>query len=122
MFLLTEDVHSVREINWSYIGDAVPAFLTILIIPLSYKYVCLIPCSVPSDVILSQNCMQHRLRCHRRHRLLDPLELVRLDRSLPHQQPDLAAQLRREGALGHPAWGYRPSLGVSPLSLYTHSR
>lgn len=30
---------SVREINWDYIGDAVPAFLTIIIIPLSYKYV-----------------------------------------------------------------------------------
>ena len=32
-------LQSVKEINWSYIGDAVPAFLTILIIPLSYKYV-----------------------------------------------------------------------------------
>lgn len=30
-------INSVREINWNYIGDAVPAFLTILIIPLSYK-------------------------------------------------------------------------------------
>ena len=30
---------SVREINWSYIGDAVPAFLTLFIIPLTYKYV-----------------------------------------------------------------------------------
>ena len=28
---------SVREINWDYIGDAVPAFLTIIIIPLSFK-------------------------------------------------------------------------------------
>lgn len=28
---------SVKEINWDYIGDAVPAFLTIIIIPLSYK-------------------------------------------------------------------------------------
>jgi hypothetical protein len=30
---------NVREINWDYMGDAVPAFLTIIIIPLSYKYV-----------------------------------------------------------------------------------
>jgi AGZA family xanthine/uracil permease-like MFS transporter len=29
--------YSVREINWDYIGDAVPAFLTIIIIPLSFK-------------------------------------------------------------------------------------
>lgn len=28
---------SVREINWSYIGDSVPAFLTIIITPLSFK-------------------------------------------------------------------------------------
>lgn len=28
---------SVREINWDYIGDAVPAFITLIIIPLSYK-------------------------------------------------------------------------------------
>lgn len=30
---------NVRDINWDYLGDAVPAFLTIVIIPLSYKYV-----------------------------------------------------------------------------------
>jgi adenine/guanine/hypoxanthine permease len=29
---------NVREINWDYIGDAVPAFLTLIIIPLTYKY------------------------------------------------------------------------------------
>jgi len=28
---------SVREINWNYVGDSVPAFLTIIITPLSYK-------------------------------------------------------------------------------------
>jgi len=32
-------LRNVREINWDYLGDAVPAFLTIIIIPLSYKYV-----------------------------------------------------------------------------------
>lgn len=31
-------IRNVRDINWDYIGDALPAFLTILIIPLSYKY------------------------------------------------------------------------------------
>ncbi|KAJ7078891.1 permease family-domain-containing protein [Mycena belliarum] len=30
-------IRNVRDINWDYIGDAVPAFLTILIIPLSYN-------------------------------------------------------------------------------------
>ncbi|KAF9483668.1 xanthine/uracil permease [Pholiota conissans] len=30
-------IRNVLEINWLYIGDAVPAFLTILIIPLSYN-------------------------------------------------------------------------------------
>jgi AGZA family xanthine/uracil permease-like MFS transporter len=31
-------IQNVREINWDYIGDAVPAFLTIITIPLTYKY------------------------------------------------------------------------------------
>ncbi|KAJ7502793.1 xanthine/uracil permease [Mycena galericulata] len=30
-------MRNVREVNWDYIGDAVPAFLTIIIIPLSYN-------------------------------------------------------------------------------------
>ncbi|KAJ7585632.1 permease family-domain-containing protein [Mycena floridula] len=30
-------LRNVRDINWDYIGDAVPAFLTIIIIPLSYN-------------------------------------------------------------------------------------
>ena len=32
-------IRNVREINWDYIGDAVPAFLTLIIIPLTYKSV-----------------------------------------------------------------------------------
>lgn len=28
---------STREINWDYVGDAVPAFITILTIPLTYN-------------------------------------------------------------------------------------
>ncbi|KAJ7251787.1 permease family-domain-containing protein [Mycena haematopus] len=30
-------IRNVRDINWDYIGDAVPAFLTLIIIPLSYN-------------------------------------------------------------------------------------
>ncbi|KZV60374.1 hypothetical protein PENSPDRAFT_659606 [Peniophora sp. CONT] len=30
-------IRNVREINWDYIGDAVPAFLTIVMIPLTYN-------------------------------------------------------------------------------------
>ncbi|KAI0052219.1 hypothetical protein FA95DRAFT_70528 [Auriscalpium vulgare] len=30
-------IRNVRDINWDYVGDAVPAFLTIIIIPLSYN-------------------------------------------------------------------------------------
>ncbi|KAG6329725.1 hypothetical protein ID866_9364 [Astraeus odoratus] len=30
-------IRNVRDINWDYIGDALPAFLTILVIPLSYN-------------------------------------------------------------------------------------
>ncbi|KIK69176.1 hypothetical protein GYMLUDRAFT_35245 [Collybiopsis luxurians FD-317 M1] len=30
-------IRNVRDINWDYIGDAVPAFITLIIIPLSYN-------------------------------------------------------------------------------------
>ncbi|KAH8827191.1 purine transporter [Flagelloscypha sp. PMI_526] len=30
-------IRNVREINWDYIGDSVPAFLTLIIIPLTYN-------------------------------------------------------------------------------------
>ncbi|KAG6908381.1 hypothetical protein DXG01_004879 [Tephrocybe rancida] len=30
-------IRNVQEINWNYIGDAVPAFLTVVIIPLTYN-------------------------------------------------------------------------------------
>lgn len=32
-------VRNVKEVNWDYPGDAVPAFLTLIMIPLTYKYV-----------------------------------------------------------------------------------
>ena len=31
-------MRNVLEINWDYIGDAIPAFLTIVMIPLTFKY------------------------------------------------------------------------------------
>ena len=31
-------IRNVRDVNWDYIGDAVPAILTIILIPLTYKY------------------------------------------------------------------------------------
>jgi AGZA family xanthine/uracil permease-like MFS transporter len=30
-------IRNVREINWDYIGDSVPAFLTLIVIPLTYN-------------------------------------------------------------------------------------
>ena len=32
-------MRNVREVNWEYPGDAVPAFLTLVMIPLTYKFV-----------------------------------------------------------------------------------
>lgn len=45
-------IRNVRDINWDYIGDAVPAFLTIIIIPLTYKYAShtFLLCSVLTEV------------------------------------------------------------------------
>ena len=37
--LTTDASPRSREINWDYVGDSVPAFLTLIIIPLTYKYV-----------------------------------------------------------------------------------
>ena len=34
---ISDLIFSVREINWNYIGDAVPAFLTIIITAFSFK-------------------------------------------------------------------------------------
>ena len=43
---------SVREINWDYVGDAVPAFLTLLIIPLTYNIAFGVIAGVLSYVVL----------------------------------------------------------------------
>ncbi|EIM86439.1 uncharacterized protein STEHIDRAFT_139336 [Stereum hirsutum FP-91666 SS1] len=34
----TSMIRNVHDINWDYISDAVPAFLTIIVISLTYKY------------------------------------------------------------------------------------
>jgi AGZA family xanthine/uracil permease-like MFS transporter len=51
---------SVLEINWFYIGDAVPAFITLIIIPLTYKYV-ISSLQTPGHPILSSNPHIHSL-------------------------------------------------------------
>jgi len=46
-------IRNVREVNWDYIGDAVPAFLTILIIPLTYNIAYGVITGIISYVILN---------------------------------------------------------------------
>ncbi|KAL4065545.1 permease family-domain-containing protein [Scleroderma yunnanense] len=46
-------IRNVRDINWDYIGDALPAFLTILIIPLSYNIAYGVIVGVGSYVIIN---------------------------------------------------------------------
>jgi AGZA family xanthine/uracil permease-like MFS transporter len=46
-------IRNVREINWNYIGDAVPAFITIIIIPLSYNIAYGVIAGVGSYIILN---------------------------------------------------------------------
>ena len=57
MFIMS----SVKEVNWDYIGDAVPAFLTIIMIPLTYK--CVLR-SLTTACCRLTNFLQHCLRCH----------------------------------------------------------
>ena len=42
-----------REINWDYVGDALPAFLTIIIIPLTYNIAFGVIAGILSYVILN---------------------------------------------------------------------
>ena len=58
---------NVREINWDYMGDAVPAFLTIIIIPLSYKYVL---CELPYTGTELTMVVQHRIWSYRGYSFL----------------------------------------------------
>ncbi|KAF8881607.1 permease family-domain-containing protein [Infundibulicybe gibba] len=46
-------IRNVREINWDYMGDAVPAFLTIIIIPLTYNIAYGVIAGVLSYILLN---------------------------------------------------------------------
>ncbi|KDQ57892.1 hypothetical protein JAAARDRAFT_34700 [Jaapia argillacea MUCL 33604] len=63
-------IRNVREINWDYAGDAVPAFLTIIIIPLSYNIAYGVIAGVLSYVIL--NGIPYVLRKVSGNRILPP--------------------------------------------------
>ena len=47
----------MRDINWDYVGDAVPAFLTLIVIPLTYKFVSslLFPLKLFADTIIASH-------------------------------------------------------------------
>ncbi|KAJ7642216.1 permease family-domain-containing protein [Roridomyces roridus] len=45
-------IRNIRDINWDYIGDSVPAFLTLIIIPLSYNIAYGVIAGVLSYIIL----------------------------------------------------------------------
>ena len=97
-------VCSVREINWDYVGDAVPAFLTIIVIPLTYKCVTELPLIMIDPDENSPSC-QHRLRRYCWHYLLHDYQ-----RNSIVTQKDLwwsdhsDEQLRDRGEMGYPAW------------------
>jgi len=63
-------IRNVREINWDYIGDAVPAFLTIIIIPLTYNIAYGVIAGVISFMLL--NGIAWGLRKVSKDRILPP--------------------------------------------------
>ncbi|KAF9652511.1 xanthine/uracil permease [Thelephora ganbajun] len=46
-------IRNVREINWNYIGDSVPAFLTIIITPLSYNIAYGVIAGITSYIVIN---------------------------------------------------------------------
>jgi len=46
-------IRNVREINWNYIGDSAPAFLTIIITPLSYNIAYGVIAGITSYVVIN---------------------------------------------------------------------
>jgi len=60
-------IRNVREINWDYIGDAIPSFLTIIIIPLTFKYAPFpdLGSSLRGNKLTLNT--QHRIWCHCGH-------------------------------------------------------
>lgn len=69
-------LHSVKEINWNYPGDAVPAFLTLIMIPLTYKYVTLLlPRCFHTDL---RGVLKHCIRRYRRYPFICSSQWYRL--------------------------------------------
>ncbi|KIL58594.1 hypothetical protein M378DRAFT_312427 [Amanita muscaria Koide BX008] len=62
---IEEVLSSVTEVNWNYIGDVVPAFLTLIIIPLTYKTVLLSCSSVFRTLNSTSNAQVARQRTSR---------------------------------------------------------
>ena len=46
-------IRNVREINWDYVGDSVPAFLTLIMIPLTYNIAYGVIAGVASYVLIN---------------------------------------------------------------------
>jgi hypothetical protein len=99
-------IRNVREINWDYIGDAVPAFLTIIIIPLTYKCASL-PSAFPRQLL---TCKQHCIRCHRGHLLVHLHQRHRMAAQGRLWRPYPAADVRRGRTMGRPAGRHRTAL------------
>ncbi|EGN97430.1 hypothetical protein SERLA73DRAFT_92540 [Serpula lacrymans var. lacrymans S7.3] len=59
-------IRTVRDINWDYIGDAVPAFLTILMIPMSYNIAYGVITGIFSYVIINGSVWIVRKASHNR--------------------------------------------------------
>ena len=101
-------IRNVRDINWDYIGDALPAFLTILIIPLSYKYV-----FVASTRCTMTEVLQHCVWCHCRRYELYHSQRHRLGLAQSDRRPHFTPQLGCIGTMGHSSWWYHPPVDVS---------
>lgn len=83
---------SVREINWDYIGDAVPAFVTLIIIPLSYKWVWVFFSLERTGADLYSS-YQHRVRSDCRFSHLHLHQLHSLGPPQIEQRPNSPSQL-----------------------------
>ena len=100
-------IRNVREINWDYIGDAVPAFLTIIMIPLTYKSVLLFL------MLLNRidRSAKYRVRCHRRHLRIPSTQRHPLGNRKGDQLPPYAAHLQPGRDVGRASGWHRSSLG-----------
>ncbi|KAL5522042.1 hypothetical protein ACEPAF_1898 [Sanghuangporus sanghuang] len=64
-------IRNVREINWDYVGDSVPAFLTLIMIPLTYNIAYGVIAGIGSYLIL--NVLPFLIRKATRDRIVPPL-------------------------------------------------